>query len=87
MKINILSTLLLTRFYQGENIESITLFNSITNALDWIDIPLPDRKVGYYERQGRIYKIWAASNIGQNRHFVLKKKETKISPHPIQSLF
>ena len=34
MKINILSTLLLTRFYQGENIESITLFNSITNALD-----------------------------------------------------
>ena len=39
-----------------------------------MDIPLPDRKVGYYERQGRIYKIWAASNIGQNRHFVLKKK-------------
>ena len=33
-------------------------------------IPLPDRKVGCYYRQGLIKKIRAASNIGQNDFFL-----------------
>ena len=42
-----------------------------------MDIPLPDRKVGCYVRQGLISKIWAAYNIGQNVLFFFEKKGTK----------
>ena len=45
-----------------------------------MDISLTDRKVGCYERQGLILKIWADFNIGQNGHFFCKKREPKISP-------
>ena len=53
MKLNILyesikikhSTLLLIKFYRIENIKSITIFNSIPNALGRMDIPLTDFKV------------------------------------------
>ena len=62
MKINILyeqvkikhNTLLLIRFYQVENIKSISLFNSIVNDLGWMDILLTDSKIGCYNRQGLI---------------------------------
>ena len=62
MKINILyesvklkhNTLLLLRFYQVENIKSLTLFNSTANVLGWMDIPLTDSKGGSYDRQGLI---------------------------------
>ena len=65
MEINILhekikithNTLLLIRFYRVENINSITTFNSIVNALGRMDIPLTDRKVRCYDGQGLIYKI------------------------------
>ena len=43
------NTLLLIRFYQVENIKSITTFNSIANALGGMDIPLTDRKVQCYD--------------------------------------
>ena len=49
-----LQNTLLIRFYQVENIKFKTLFNSIVNALGWMDIPLTDRKVGCYDRQGLI---------------------------------
>ena len=46
------NTLLLTRFYQVKNIKSVTIFNSIANALGQMDIPLADRKVRCYDGQG-----------------------------------
>ena len=45
------------RFYQVENIKPITLFHSVVNALGWMDIPLTDRKVGCYDRQGYDYDL------------------------------
>ena len=50
-----LKTTLLIRFCQVENIKSITLFNSIANALGWMDIPLTDHKVGCYDKQGLMF--------------------------------
>ena len=52
-----------------------------------MDISLTDRKVGCYERQGLILKIWADFNIGKNGHFFLQKKRTKNFTTPIQSFF
>ena len=51
------NTLLLIRFYQVENIKSITIFNSIRNALGRMEKALTDRKVRYYDEQGLIKKI------------------------------
>ena len=34
--------------------KSITLLNSIANALGWMDIPLTDSKAGCYNSQGLI---------------------------------
>ena len=51
-----------------------------------MDILLTDRKVGCYDRQGLIKKIWAASNIGQNGHF-FQKKGTKNFTTPYSLLF
>ena len=48
------NTLLLIRFYQVENIKSLTLFNNIANALGRMDIPLTDRKVRCYDCQAQI---------------------------------
>ena len=61
------------RFCQVKNLKSITFFNSIANAMGLMEMPLTDRKVGCYDGLGHPYKIWAASNIGQN----LKKKKKK----------
>ena len=61
------------RFCQVKNLKSITFFNSITNAMGLMEMPLTDRKVGCYDGLGHPLKIWAASNIGQN----LKKKKKK----------
>ena len=47
-------TLLSTKFHRVENIKSITIFNSIANALGQMDIPLTDRKVRCYDGQGLI---------------------------------
>ena len=48
------NTLLLIKFYRVENIKSITIFNSIVNALGRMDIPLTDCKVRFYDGQGLI---------------------------------
>ena len=39
------NSLLLIRFYQVENIKSLTLFSSISNALVRMDLPLIDCKI------------------------------------------
>ena len=52
-----------------------------------MDISLTDRKVGCYERQGLILKIWADFNIGQNGHFFFAKKENQKFHHPYSILF
>ena len=63
------------RFSQVENIKSVTLFNSIANALGRMEILSTDHKVGPYDGQGLISeKIWAAFNISQNGHFFEKRK-------------
>ena len=43
------TTLLLTGFYQVENIKSGTLFNSIKDALGGMDISLTECKVQFYD--------------------------------------
>ena len=48
------NTLLLIKFYRVENMKSVTIFNSIANALGRKDIPLTDRKVRCYDGQGLI---------------------------------
>ena len=80
------NTLLLIRFYQVENIKSITIFNSIRNALGRMEKALTDRKVRYYDGQGLIKKIWAASIIGQNRYLKKKKWNQKFH-HPLFNPF
>ena len=80
------NTLLLIRFYQVENIKSITIFNSIRNALGRMEKALTDRKVRYYDEQGLIKKIWAASMIGQNRYLKKKKWNQKFH-HPLFNPF
>ena len=42
---------LLIKLNQVENIKSVSLFKSIANALRWMNIPLTDRKVEFYDRQ------------------------------------
>ena len=62
MKINILyeqikikhNTLLLIKFYRVKNIKSITIFNSIVNALGRMDILLTNCKVRCYDGQDLI---------------------------------
>ena len=48
------NTLLLITFYRVENMKSVTIFNSIANALVRKDIPLTDRKVRCYDGQDLI---------------------------------
>ena len=40
------------RFCQVKNLKSITFFNSITNAMGLMEMPLTDRKVGCYDGLG-----------------------------------
>ena len=79
-------------FYRVENIKSITIFNSIVNALGRMDIPLTDRKVRRYDGQGLIN----LENLGSFQYwpkwaffffFFFEKREPKISAPPTQSFF
>ena len=67
-------------FYWVENIKSITIFNSIVNALGRIDIPLTDRKVRRYDGQGLI-------NLENLGNFFFRKKGSKNFSTPYSILF
>ena len=71
------NTLLLIKFYQVENIKSITIFNSIVNALGRTDIPLTDHKVLENLDSFQYWPKW---------EFFLKKGNQKFH-HPLLNPF
>ena len=84
---NILFTLLLITFYQVENIKSIIYLT--VSRMPWVEWTYHYQIVKLDVMLGRVWsrKFGQLIILAKMCCFFLKKREPKISPHPIQSLF